>query len=86
MTSAQIQTDGGPPLLGVPVTVGPRRTTPLTAEHFGLFNTFSTTTRADRRRRSNEAPPNTPVPSEDASPRIGNDPTRPIVPDINQVD
>ena len=78
--------NGGPPLLGIPITMGPRRTSSLTAEHLNLFNTFTAITQADRRRRHSDVPHNTPVPSEDASPRAEISLTRPAVPDINHVD
>ena len=84
--STPVVSTGGPPLLGVPITMGPRRTLPLTAEHLGLFNTYTATTRADRRRRHTDVPQNTPAPSEDGSPRVEINLTQPAVPDINQVD
>jgi len=86
VTTTPLPHSGETPLLGIPISVGPRQTTPLTAEHLGLFNTYTVTTRADRRRRHTNVPQNTPAASEDGSPRTEINLTQPAVLDINQVD
>ena len=86
VTSTAMLSNEGPPLLGVPIAVGSRRTPSLMAEHLNLFNTYTTARQADRRRRHSDVPHNTPVSSEDASPRAEINLTQPTVPDINHVD